>query len=496
MASKQSRLQGEGRQRGGAWGGVLELGGRALSQGPSDGADVQGSDKWLNEILFCDPVLPGMIAKLTSALAGQAWKVVGGRNTALRVSHVLENADGGRGWFHFCEAVGRSYLCRDMGSFVELERVYAPQVDADGELRNVLAPVTALYNMDSTKARWVRAQGASQTNPLRYEGQVWGQYDFFHLVDWSGDTDATRRRGYCPLHRCVEYVKLLSLITTWEHGNLDPDFIDAILLLTGADDEQFNQAMAAREQVIESRGNAAKRLAVIANLSDEVKAELLFLRRRPESLEQFEARVRMIYEVYAMNLGRDITFWFPTANSGKAYRTKNEILGEERASVESNVFHPKLQEALQRYVIPQTVHFEIENPAVSDRDELFRLREFAEVAKTLYESHQSDTMTGEREYLVTRDEMRLYLAEADARFGRLTTEQKSVSQTDNDMDLARALPAVQTLVDGYRRGWWPDEILIERSWERLPSGRETVAQRALPWSVADLAQPKIWVVAE
>ena len=152
--------------------------------------------------------------------------------------------------------------------------------------------------------------------------------------------------------------------------------------------------------------------------------------------------------------------------------------------------HPKLQEALQRYVVPQTVHFEIENPAVSDRDELFRLREFAEVAKTLYEAKQGDD-----QYLMTRDEVRLYLAEADDRFGRLTTEQEAVSETDNDMDLARSLPAVQTLTDGYRRGWWPDEPLIERSWQRLPSGRETVAQRTLPWSVAELAQPKVWVVA-
>jgi len=485
MTSKQSRLQAEGKS--GVWGGVLALGGKALARGPSDGTDVQGSDKWLNEILFCDPVLPGMIAKLTSALAGQGWKVVGGRNTALRTSHVLENADGGRGWFHFSEALARSYLCRDMGAFGELERVYAPQVDADGALTNMLAPVTALYNMDSTKARWVR----DRVNPFRYEGQAWGQYDFFHLVDWPGDTDATRRRGHCALHRCIEYVKLLSLITAWEQGNLDPDFIDAILLLTGADDEQFNEAMAAREQVIESKGNAAKRLAVLANLNDEVKAELLFLRRRPESLEQFEARVRMIYEVYAMNLGRDITFWFPTPYSGHAYRTKNEIQGEERAAVESNVFHPKLQEALQRYVVPQTVHFEFANPAVSDRDELFRLREFAEVAKTLYEAKQ-----GADQYLVTRDEVRLYLAEADARFGRLTLEQEPQSETQNDMDMARRLPAVQTLVDGYRRGWWPDEPLIERSWQRLPSGRETVAQRSLPWRVAELARPKVWAVID
>src|SRR6185503_3117988 len=101
MASKQSRLQADAKT---AWGGFINLG-QGLAQGPSDMADGQAFDKWANEILFCDPVLPGMIAKLTSALAGQGWKVVGGRNTALKTSHVLENADGGRGWFHFSEAL-------------------------------------------------------------------------------------------------------------------------------------------------------------------------------------------------------------------------------------------------------------------------------------------------------------------------------------------------------------------------------------------------------
>ncbi|CAN5779779.1 hypothetical protein BH10CHL1_BH10CHL1_47890 [soil metagenome] len=229
MTSKQNRRQADAKT---AWGGFINVGQR-LAQGPSDMGDGQAFDKWANEILFCDPVLPGMIAKLTSALAGQGWKVVGGRNTALKTSHVLENADGGRGWFHFSEALARSYVSRNMGGFVELARLYPPQLDAAGDLTTALAPVTALYNMDSTKARWVR----DKVNPLRYEGQAWGQYDFFHLVDWPGDTDATRRRGHCALHRCIEYVKLLSLVTDWEQGNLDPDFIDAILLLTGAYEE-------------------------------------------------------------------------------------------------------------------------------------------------------------------------------------------------------------------------------------------------------------------
>ncbi|MCX6048803.1 MAG: hypothetical protein NT075_27195 [Chloroflexi bacterium] len=192
MGSKQSRLQADAKT---AWGGFINLGHR-LAQGPNEAGDGQGFDKWLNEMLFCDPVLPGMIAKLTSALAGQGWKLVGGRNTARLTSHVLENADGGRGWFHFSEAVARSYLCRDMGGFVELARLYPPQVDADGDLITPLAPVTALYNMDSTKARWVR----DKLNPLRYEGLPSGSMAF--STWWIGQATPTPIGG-AGIVRCT-----------------------------------------------------------------------------------------------------------------------------------------------------------------------------------------------------------------------------------------------------------------------------------------------------
>ncbi|RIK33801.1 MAG: hypothetical protein DCC55_34260 [Chloroflexi bacterium] len=408
MESKQGRFA-EGRA---VWSSFVELGRTLHERAQPRAGDVQGLDTWMQEVLYCDPVLPGMIAKLTSAFAGQGWKIIGPARTAKRAAFVLENADGGRGWFHFAETCAKSYLMRNMGCFVEVVHLFEPEVDeGTGELRSDLAPVTALYNMDSTKARWVR----DKVYPLRYESKPWSRFDFFHLVDNPGDTDATRRRGQCALYRCLEYVKLMGLINAWEQGNLDPDFVDAILLLQGASDEQFGAAMNAREKAIDEKGNAAKRLAVLANEHEELQAELLFLRRRPESLEDFEARVRMIYEVYALNLGRDVTYWFPSQYAGRAYRTRSEVQSEERQAVESNTFHPKLQEALQRYVMPQTVHFTFDNPAVSDRDYLFRLREFVELGKTLYTARQVDG-----EHLATKEEIRRFLAEADGRFEEWT----------------------------------------------------------------------------
>jgi hypothetical protein len=274
------------------------------------------------------------------------------------------------------------------------------------------------------------------------------------------------------------------------------------MLLTGASEEQFGQAMSAREKAIDEKGNAAKRLAVLANLTEEVKAQLLFLRKRPESLEDFEARVRMIYEVYAMNLGRDVTYWFPSQYSGRAYRTRSEVQSEERKAVESNVFHPKLQEALQRYVMPATVHFSFDNPAVTDRDYLFRLREFVELGKLLYEAEQgAGNVGGEASSLplapsplplATREEVRRFLAGADARFELWTEEQEPITESSDDQELVRSLPEVQTAVAAYRRGDCGDEPVVAYGWRRYPSGREEVRCRQIS-SLAALAQPRVWL---
>jgi hypothetical protein len=462
-------------------------------------SEVSKYDEYMiNAVLPCDPVLPGMIAKLVNAFAGTGWKVVGPVRAAKRASVLLENADGGRGWFHFAEACAKSYVMRNAGCFVELAREFAPDVDPEtGELRSDLAPVTGIYNMDSTKARWVR----DRVNPLRYENKPWGWFDFFHIVHSSGDTDATRRRGQSPLSLSLEYVKLLGLVNAWEQGSLDPDFIDAILLLTGASEDQFGQAMSAREKAIDEKGNAAKRLAVLANLSETVKADLLFLRKRPESLEDFEARVRMIYEVYAMNLGRDVTYWFPSQYSGRAYRTRSEVQSEERQAVESNVFHPKLQEALQRYVMPATVHFQFDNASVTDKDYLFQLREFVELGQVLFQAKQERGAGGEgrgAEYLATRDEIRTWLAAADARFEDWTTGEEPATESSDDMssdDAAalRSLPEVQLAIDAYRRGECGDEAIIDVAWRRRPNGEQATRLRPRAMLSA-LAAPTVWAL--
>jgi hypothetical protein len=215
------------------------------------------------------------------------------------------------------------------------------------------------------------------------------------------------------------------------------------------------------------------------------------------------------------------------------------VQGEERQAVESNVFHPKLQEALQRYVMPATAHFEFDNQAVTDRDYLFRRREFVELGQLLYEAEQRASGKGQGAPLVTREEIRRFLAEADGRFEAWTAAQEPVTESSDDQQALRMrnaesglqerrrgngfncvstdehvalagtlsqtpfgrvphsellqLAEVQTAVEGYRRGSCADEPIIEYGWRRYPSGKETVhcRQRA---TLAELAASRVWVM--
>ncbi|RIK39336.1 MAG: hypothetical protein DCC55_18440 [Chloroflexi bacterium] len=63
--SKQGRFD-DGRS---VWSSFVEMGRVLHERAQPRAGDVQGLDGWMQEVLYCDPVLPGMIAKLTSALA-------------------------------------------------------------------------------------------------------------------------------------------------------------------------------------------------------------------------------------------------------------------------------------------------------------------------------------------------------------------------------------------------------------------------------------------
>ena len=479
------------------WSSFVELGKSVVGGCPPAG-DAHSMDRYMQGLMARAPILPGMVAKTAAAYASRSWSILGGRNTVRRTAQILKDADDGKGWYPFCEALATSFLTRNMGSFAEMQRRYAPVWSEAHGWQYELSQVVQLYNMDSTKVRWRRSKGhVDEDFPISFERRVWGRYDFFHLVSWPWDTDELRNVGRCGLYRSLEALRLMVLINDWEQGSLDPGRLDALLLLSGAEQEQVGGAFTAMEQAVQDKGAAAKRLGVIANMNGEVKGDLFFLRRRPESLENFEERIRMLLELYAMNLGKDITFYFPSSYGSLLGRSGTEVRTIEKAAEESNVFHPKLQENLQRWVIPRTLHFEFDGNSVSEEEDNARLYNLSRTAKNLFTATRSDEK-GLVENLVTRDELRQLMADKDAdRFGDWTVDAEEVTATA-DIDVRslshlRETPAAAELIDGYRAGRYRDDELVRYSWHRdHMKGVASTRQVDLGLSVAELARKRVF----
>ena len=484
------------------WGSFVELGRSAAGCRPP-ASDVQTMDGYMQGLLGRAPILPGMVAKTAAAYASRGWSLFGGRNTVRRTSQMLKDADDGRGWYPFCEALATSFLTRNMGAFAELQRRYAPVWSESGGWQYELSQVVALYNMDSTKVRWRKRRGGggsagvNKDFPISFERRVWGRYDFFHLVSWPSDEDVLRNTGRCAVYRSLEALRLMILINDWEQGSLDPSRMDALLLLSGAEQSQVGDAFRAMEQAVEEKGDAAKRLGVIASMNGEVKGDLFFLRRRPESLEDFERRVRMLLELYAMNLGKDITFYFPSSYGSLLGRSGTEVRTIERAAEESNVFHPKLQEQLQRWVIPRTIQFEFDGDALSDEEDNARLLNLSRSMKDLFGATRVDG-EGRVEHLATRDELRQLLADKNPeRFGDWTVVEEDVTVGDGEqarmVRRLRELPGVGELIDGYRAGRYLDDELVQyRWWRDMETGLSSARMIRLGSSVAELSRRRVF----
>jgi hypothetical protein len=116
--SKQQRFQVGGVELMPAtvWQGFWEVGKRMFATSIKPSEVVKYDEYMIGEVLPCDPVLPGMIGKLTNAFAGAGWTVVGPASTAARASSLLENADGGEGGFILWRHAPRATLCATLAA--------------------------------------------------------------------------------------------------------------------------------------------------------------------------------------------------------------------------------------------------------------------------------------------------------------------------------------------------------------------------------------------
>ncbi len=215
-----------------------------------DKMNVDRLDEWCRKCLMKESYLSGFLAKITSAQANRGWSLYGGKrivNATAEIFHRFDPAtvrmDDGRvfvdefrsaGWRRAAKRKSLSYLTRCKGTFVEIQYRMEPRFTLNGWQ---LSAVTNLYNMDSSKVEYT----GDPLYPIRYDGSAdWPAAAYYHLVSSPFDTSEFYEYGLSPLYRCIRLAQLMVNISDWELGTLADDFVDSVLLLNGATDEEFN----------------------------------------------------------------------------------------------------------------------------------------------------------------------------------------------------------------------------------------------------------------
>lgn len=452
-----------------------------------DRLNIHRLDEWCRKALQREPYLAGFLNKVVSAQANRGWSLYGGKRTVGYVSQLLHRfdpttirLDDGRvvvdefrsaGWRRASKRKILSYLTKCSGSYTELQYRLEPRFTLSGWS---LSQVVNLYNMDSEKVEYTN----DPLYPIRYDGsEEWPAPAYYHLVSSPLDTSEFYNYGMSPLFRCIRLAQLMVNISDWEIGTLADDFVDSVLLLNGASDEEFNAAMRARS-IVQVNGNKAKRSAVLGSddPSNPLTAELLHLREKPASLDDFSTRIYMLLQGYAVNLGYGLGHFMESPFGSLLGRSGEEVSTSQRTTAESggNDYHLEDQAALNKYVMPAGIEFVYDDLAVDDQaDAELKYRRAQTITELFMAQRLSDDYKGGElqqfargrgNNLGTAEQFRQLMVDWQIVPAEWTESEEDINVTDLEQTRLRertlAYPAVHRFITGVESGEYRDDSIV------------------------------------
>jgi hypothetical protein len=382
--------------------------------------DSRRRDKWLTNFLRKEPHLAGVVNSVTAIDKNRGWRVVGGRNQVKRITNMLhnfENSPGLCGWRPSLATASQAFWTTDIGTIVEVGR------DGKG------GPVSALYNVDSTKCHL----SGSSDFPLKYHPkkgpeQTWGVDDFFRVVSAPSILEEHLGLGNCAVSRAIQLAQLMVALYRHDEEKLLSRAPRGLLLLQGIKQNQWDTAMAARDEKLNSvEDKYYGAIAVLASASATVDAKMVALSELPADFNLRDWMDMLLYG-YALCFGYDASEFWPVQYGALGRGNETQIQHEKATGKGRLDFVLGFQEQLENF-LPDSIDFEFDQ-----RDEQGDLihasvhQAWASVAKTLVKDSG----------LLNVDEGRIILAQfgiipdewTESKFIE-TTDQVDVAESDN-----------------------------------------------------------------
>lgn len=326
----------------------------AATEEPAYTTDSRKRDVWLSDVWMKESHLAGVINSVTAIDRNRDWTLVGGKQTVNRYNNILRGAEDGEGWRYFAGRAALSFYTSDLGAVTEIGRD-----GPDG-------PARAFFNVDPTKCMLT----GNAATPLSYtphngKEQLWNPADYFRTTPLPSIREEYRGLGLCAVSRVWQLVQLMIAIYEHDLEQLGARAPKGLLLLQNISEQQWNDAMAAREANLSKlEREYYGGVAILAQEGvDQIDAKLVALSQLPAGFD-LEQVTKLIMLGIALGFGYDpIEFW--PIDTGALGRSRESEIQHMKATGKGGIeFIRSFQDRLQRE-LPPTLLFEFEQRDVS-----------------------------------------------------------------------------------------------------------------------------------
>lgn len=333
-------------------------------------------DRWLRTVWKAEPHMAGVVNGAVQIDTNRTWNLSGPIRQVTTYANILDRADDGHGWRAFVSKASQSFYCSDMGAIVEVGR--AGQV----------GPMRALYNADPTQFLLTGHRDYPLAYfPRRDEVQLWEPYDFFRVASLPSTDVDFNNLGFCAVSRAVELVKLLMAVYDYDQEMLGARAPKGLLLLQNVTQEQWDEAMAARDaQLDQYQQRHYGGVSVLAQFGpEEIDAKLIALSQLPAEFDRVEVTNQIMYGL-ALCFGYPPDEFWPVQYGAIGRATETEIHHMRGAGKGGSDFLLSFGERIQDELPPSLI-FEFEHrDAQQSMQEAALYQAWADVAQTLYDN--------------------------------------------------------------------------------------------------------------
>lgn len=342
---------------------------RAKLDDPPRQTDSRKRDVWLRQFVEsgAEPFLSNVIYTVSTIDANRKYVITGGRNQVIRYARIIR----ANGQYRAnMVSASSSFHCSDMQALQEVVR------EVNG------GPLLALKPLDSARCRLT----GFTDKPLAYtptDGspeQFWPEYDYLRVATPSSD-EALFGLGWCSVSRCIEMAKILYAIYAHDHEMLGSHPLRGLLLLRGVGEEQWDEAMQSRDEVMEGKEwQYFGGLGILANPDAEIDAKLVAISQLPQNFD-YKVFNELVMDCYAMATGYDVREFVSRGAGtwGTASETQSQQMGAMTKGGATFILGWRDQVSRED-IWPQSLDLEIE----SRSDEADLLEAQVKQAKTAY----------------------------------------------------------------------------------------------------------------